>query len=373
MTTTTTTTAVPVGAAPPRQRRGQRIGYLAAGWAAAYLTVALIWTVTGEGFPFGQGDPDSFGLLRDLPERVGAPAFAGGLLVTTVLMLVMAGRYRPVGPRLRNALLGLGWLVAVALIVVVPDPGVLALAGYAPVLLIGLPFGWPDVDYAEVFTWPLLNQAFAMLGGFLVAATVLAWQRWTRRDGQPAGWTAPAAAARWGRWATGVAMAVPLLYAATRYAWMLGVPLLATEDLVEELHAGGGVWAGAWLASFAVVGAILTWGLVRPWGERFPRWMVGLAGRRVPVRLAVVPALVVSGLASTAGLGLVSSVGEFTEPLWFFLPQLLWPVWGVALAAAAIAYYLRRTGTGGTVQAGRAGAVPAEGPAGPDGSHEIGS
>lgn len=99
MTTTTTTTAVPVGAAPPRQRRGQRIGYLAAGWAAAYLTVALIWTVTGEGFPFGQGDPDSFGLLRDLPERVGAPAFAGGLLVTTVLMLVMAGRYRPVGPR----------------------------------------------------------------------------------------------------------------------------------------------------------------------------------------------------------------------------------------------------------------------------------
>lgn len=365
MTTTTATTGALTGVPSARRRRVQGIGYLAAGWAAAYLTVALIWTVTGEGFPFGTGNPDSFGMLRNVPERIGAPVFAGALLVTTVLMLVMAGRFRPAGTLLRRTLLGLGWLLALALLVVVPDPGVLALVGYAPLLLVSAPFGWPEVNYAEVFTWPLLNQVFAMLGGFLVAAAVLAWQRRTRAAGQPAGWTAPAAAARWGRWATAVAVAAPLVYATTRYAWLLGIPLMGSEELVRDLHADGSVWAGAWLGTFAVFGAILTLGLVRPWGERFPRWLVGLAGRPVPVRLAVVPALVVSGLVASAGLGLVSNKTEFSVGFWFYLPQLLWPVWGVALAAAAYAYHLRRTGSSTPVP-------PAEGSL-PPRDHEIGS
>ncbi|MFF5171585.1 hypothetical protein ACFY3U_02990 [Micromonospora sp. NPDC000089] len=109
----------------------------------------------------------------------------------------------------------------------------------------------------------------------------------------------------------------------------------------------GLVWAGAGLGAFAVAGAILTLGLVRPWGERFPRWMVGLAGRRVPTMLAVVPATVVA-LAVTAGsLGLVTAprFWELTGGLSLTtLPMLLWPVWGVALAVATYAYRLRRRG-----------------------------
>src|SRR5690606_12867597 len=103
-------------------------------------------------------------LLRNLPEEIGAPVFAGGLLVTTVLMLAMAGGFQPPAP-LRRPLLGLGWLLALVLLVVVPEPGLLALVGYAPLLLAGAPFGWPDVDYHEVFTWPLLNQVSVLLGG----------------------------------------------------------------------------------------------------------------------------------------------------------------------------------------------------------------
>lgn len=339
---TTTTTNPPT----PTRRWSGWVGYAAAGWAALYATIALVWTVTGDGFPFGKGDPDSMGVLRNLPVDVGAPALAGLLVATTVLALAMTSSGPVAGPY-RTALLGFGWLVAGVLLIVLPDPGLLALAGYAPVLLVGAPFGWPEVDYAEVFTWPLLNQAASILGGFLVAGTVLAWQRRTRAPGaaDPA-WTSPAAAARWGRWAVALAMAIPLGYAVTRYAWLVGYPLGVTGEFVDELHADGAAWAGAWLASFAVIGALLTLGLVQRWGERFPRWLPGLAGRRVPVKLAVAPASVVSVLVTTGGLGLASDPQMYRllgdGGPWALLPQLLWPVWGAALAAATLAYYLRR-------------------------------
>ncbi|HEX6338378.1 MAG TPA: hypothetical protein VFZ85_15565 [Jiangellaceae bacterium] len=330
---------------PTARHWTQWIGYAATGWSAVYATIALIWTVTGEGFPFGAGNPDSIGVLRDLPADLGAPLFAVVLVATAVAALVMVGNPQP-ARLLRAALLGFGWLVAGALLVIVPEPDVLALAGYAPLLIVGAPFGWPPgVDYAEAFDWPLLNQCFAILGGFLVAGTVLAWQRRTRvGDGMPA-WATPAATARWGRWAVYVAVAIPLFYAVSRYAWLLRIPLLVNDEFVEELHADGAAWAGAWLATFAVIGAVLTLGLVQRWGERFPRWMLGLAGRPVPVKLAVVPASVVSVLVMSAGLGLGSHLAAPVGPasgFWIHLPQLLWPVWGAALGAATLAYYLRR-------------------------------
>jgi hypothetical protein len=76
--------------------------------------------------------------------------------------------------------------------------------------------------------------------------------------------------------------------------------------------------------------------------------MVGLAGRPVPITLAVAPASVVSVLVTSAGLALSSQPARFAEiggDTLIYLPQLLWPVWGAALAAAALAYYLRRQAT----------------------------
>ncbi len=98
-------------------------------------------------------------------------------------------------------------------------------------------------------------------------------------------------------------------------------------------------------------------GLVQRWGERFPRWMIGLAGRRVPIAMAIVPASLVSVLLWVGGISIWSGLNEMiarassvlhddiTGHIIFGLgPTLLFPVWGVALAVATLAYYYRRRG-----------------------------
>ena len=319
---------------------------LAAGWAALYGTVALFWTVTGRGFPFGPDtDRSETSPLRALDPSVGAPLFAGVLLVAAVLLLVMSGG-RPVPRFARIALLTYLGAVITALLVVIPDTSLLTLAGYLPILIVGLPFGWPpDVDYSTVFTWTLANQAFAVVGGVLLARAALRWQFGTTGACEDCGRPALGASGSWGRWATYVAAVIPLLYAATRFAWALGIPVGLTDETLQELRDSGAVWAGVGLASFAVVGAILTLGLVRRWGEVFPRWMVGLAGKRVPIRLATVPATLVAIFVMSA------SVAFYADPVFFHqlttdtvavAPMLAWPIWSVALGAATLGYYLRR-------------------------------
>jgi hypothetical protein len=362
MTPTTTPAHRP---APVRARWWpDRTGYLAAGWAGLYGVLALIWTVTGNGYPFGPEDPNGdVSLLRLLPADAGAPIFAAVLLTTAVAALAMAGphaeRLRGVARRL---LLAYGWTVALALLVIVPDARVLTLLGYAPMLIIGAPFGWPPVDYATIFEWSLFNKVFAMIGGVLLAGAVLTWQLRTAgsclscgRGAAATGWTSAASAARWGRWAAWTAALIPVLYALTRFAWAAGIPLGIPAEFLREMQDSGLVWAGAGLGAFGVVGAILTLGLVRRWGEVFPRWMIGLAGRRVPIMLAVVPASLVAMAVTAASTGLLShpKFWEIAGGLSITaLPMALWPLWGVALGVATLAYYLRRRG--GCARCGRA-------------------
>jgi hypothetical protein len=100
-------------------------------------------------------------------------------------------------------------------------------------------------------------------------------------------------------------------------------------------------------------------GLVQRWGEVFPRWMIGLSGRRVPLALALIPALFVSVLLIVGGIGIWSAVPqmvanmaaagaadtEIIGEITFVLgPTLLFPVWGLALGVAALGYYYRRRG-----------------------------
>ncbi|SBT52352.1 hypothetical protein [Micromonospora auratinigra] len=339
---------------------------LAAGWLGLGAVVALVGTLTGRGYPFGANDAHGdASLLRLLPVRYGPPVFAVVLLGAAVVALATVGTTRSSRP-LRALLLGYGWTAAVLLAVVVPDIRVLVILGYLPMLIGGLPFGWPPVDYAQLVDWTLGAKVAALVAGLLLAAAVLAWQRRTAgacpacgRDGTDAGWTTPAAAARWGRWAAWTAAGIPLVYAATRFAWALGVPLGISREFLTEMQESGLVWAGAGLAAFATVGAVLTLGLVQRWGEVFPRWLPGLAGRRVPPRLAVVPAGLVA-VAVTAGC-----LGELTAPeFWRIMggfsaavaPMVLWPLWGPALGAATLAYHLRRRGT--CADCGRPGPGP---------------
>jgi hypothetical protein len=247
----------------------------------------------------------------------------------------------------------------------IPDYRVLMAVAYAPIVLIGGPFGWPPgVDLIDAFPWPVVNQFVCIGGGLLWAATAVAYGRRSRgvcgycgRGDAGSGWTTPDSAARWGRWAVYVAVVVPTLYALTRWAWALGIPLGISEEFLREGQEIGLWWAGAGLATIAVGGAVLTFGLVQRWGEVFPRWIPLLRGRRVPIWLAVVPASLVSILVTDAGLmfirmtltGRLANIlgeGVLTEDNWAALaPELLWPLWGAALGAATLAYYYRRRGS----------------------------
>ncbi|MGC4755876.1 hypothetical protein [Micromonospora trifolii] len=348
-----------ITASPPRtdSRWPDRLAPLAAGWLGLWGVLALISMLTGAGYPFGPNDSHGgdVSLLRLVPVEVATPLFAGVLLTAAVAALAMSRpAARPPGP-LRALLAGYGWAVAFVFVLVVPDVRVLIVLGYLPILIVGAPFGWPPVDYSDIFNWALFGRFAALAGGLLLVGAVLAWQRRTagacvgcgRADtGQR--WTTPAAATRWGRWAVGIAAVIPFTYALTRFAWAAGIPLGISREFLTEMQDSGLVWAGFGLAAFATVGAILTLGLVQGWGERFPGWMIGLAGRRVPVKLAVVPATLVAISVTAASLGLLSNpeFWRLTGGLSITgAPMLLWPVWGVALGAATYAYHLRRRGT----------------------------
>jgi hypothetical protein len=162
-------------------------------------------------------------------------------------------------------------------------------------------------------------------------------------------------------------MAVPIFYAVTRFAWALGIPLGISDELLREGQETGMWTSGLFLASFGLVGAVLTLGLVQRWGEVFPRWMAGLTGRRVPIALAVVPASIVSVLITVGGIAMLSgyaqmvadSVAGDPSAVGFIgaAPTALFPVWGVALAVATLAYYYRRRGVCSVCGRGATGTV----------------
>jgi hypothetical protein len=146
-----------------------------------------------------------------------------------------------------------------------------------------------------------------------------------------------------------------------RFAMGLGVPLGFAEgsDLADFPHPIGTPYVFA--LSLIVEGlALLTLGLVRPWGEVFPRWIPFLGGRRVPITAAVTAA----GLGALA-MTLITVFGvdgwlkEMSVPdapdgaaavlmTVSYAPLL---AWGPLLMIVTVAYLLRRTGKIGTVQA----------------------
>jgi hypothetical protein len=322
-------------------------------WSAAYGCLGVWWISHPAGFPFGvapSSGPAS-SLLAGLRPEIGAPLVAVLGLTGAAVAIVMS-RMRSYG-RLDAPILAFAWAMTMALLVVVPDGRLLAVAAYAPIFLVGAPFGWPPVRFWDAVPWPLWFQFGCVAGGFLWGATALAFFRRSRgacvacgRRSAPSRWTSPAAAARWGRWGVGFAVIAPLAYATTRLAWVVGIPLGISESLFVQVRSEM-LGAAAGLASVAIGGAILTVGLVRPWGEVFPRWMPFIGGRRVPPALAIAPASFVAVLVFAAGLGITRDAlrdGLGGVDWLARLPGLLWPLWGIGLGAAALAYYYRRRG-----------------------------
>jgi hypothetical protein len=160
------------------------------------------------------------------------------------------------------------------------------------------------------------------------------------------------------RWAVWAATAVPLALVPStlwRFALGLGVPVGFTGQLAEDFAAPGWITPYVIVLSLVAEGvALLTLGLVRPWGERFPRWLPVLGGRPVPVLAAVIPASLGATVVTAATLtGAVlwngpENNGNPDAPQGLaglvmtvcYAPML---VWGPLLAAVTVAYYRRRS------------------------------
>lgn len=337
---------------------------IAGAWSLLYAALNFFWALGGPGFPFGMAGDEAaeLSVLADVDPAGAAPVIAVLGLLGAAVALAMVRPTRP-STVARRSMMAFAVVAAVSLTIVIPDYRVLATVAYLPILLVGAPFGYPEgASLLDLWDWPMINQIICIGGGLAWAGAALAYHRRQRgacvrcgraMDVAVASWTSPAAAARWGRWAVAVAVVTPLLYAATRWAWALGVPLGITDDFLREMQDNGMTIAGAALASMGALGAVLTLGLVQRWGEVYPRWIPRRGGRRVPPALAIVPASLVSVLITMAGVMFIRLLatdrfGElfaFAEGQWAAIaPELVWPLWGTALAAATLAYHYRRRG-----------------------------
>ncbi|KEK24087.1 hypothetical protein [Bacillus gaemokensis] len=332
------------------------IGYVAGAWSLIYFILGLYWGVGGKGFPIGIGDPQpEYSMLAGLKPEIGAPVIAAfGLIGVVVAFMMIRGWGEGL---IRIVLLMFVYILVVIQLFAVIDYRVLVTAAYGIVFFVGAPFDFPHgVDYFErMMYWTIVNQYMSMLGAFLWIATALVYQRRTRnvcqycgRSSIPSRWTAQSSAASWGKWCTYIAIIVPICYSVTRWCWAVGIPLGTTKELLDSFERDSpGIWLmGAFLATVALGGAILTLGLIQRWGEHFPRWFPFVAGKRVPLSLAIIPASLVSIMVTSAGLMYIRGVinkGGLDYRGWALEgPELLWPVWGVALFGATLAYYYRR-------------------------------
>ncbi len=342
--------------------------YAAVAWSLIYGALGVYWAVGGSGFPYtSESVSDLMGPLlgRWGPGVAWIVVMMAGIPAAAVGAAMLRGVQ---GRALRPLLITAGALLAGVLLLLMTALNLLVKLGYIPYSLLSLISGAKfGQTYLESLTqWATIHQLLCLIGGFLWLAATVCYSRRSggaclycgRRD-SPEGWQGPDQAARWGRSAVYVAMAVPVFYALTRYAWALGFPLGMTEEYLRRGQDSGTWISGLFLASFGLVGAVLMLGLVQRWGEVFPRWMIGLAGRRVPIALAVVPASLVSVLLVVGGIGIwtglpqmvaalaaggTEGIGIIGAIIFQVGPTLLFPVWGVALAVATLGYYYRRRG-----------------------------
>jgi hypothetical protein len=147
----------PAGLTSFRARWPEWVAYAAGLWSLVYGLLGLYWTSGGGGFPFGvEHDPeaDEVSILENVEPETAGPAIAAlGLSAAIVAVFMARARGRGV---LRYPLAGFAWALA-ALAVVIPDSRPLMALARTPIVLAGMPFGWPDdVGFFEpgMFAWP---------------------------------------------------------------------------------------------------------------------------------------------------------------------------------------------------------------------------
>lgn len=342
-----------------RRRWSSWIGYVVAAWSAVYGLFGLWWAFGGGGFPFGTGDPELMAepemaakvslLGWATPEIAGPIIAAVGLTGAVVATLMARGVASPWG---RRVLPACAWLLSFVLAVGIQDYRTLIVVAYTPIMAVAKVLDiWPNgTGWADLFLAPRLNLLLCLIAGIGWALTAISYRRRITEGCNTCGRSSADESHpldRWGRPAVWIAVASPVLYFVTRWAWALGFSLGIDPVAYQEAREQGLWIAGAALASLGIGGAVLTLGLVQRWGEVFPHWMIGLSGRRVPPMLAVVPAIFVSVLVtatSTMYMRIVIIDGITPETWPLSLPEVFFSVWGIALFVATMAYYRRRRG-----------------------------
>ncbi|WP_192810017.1 hypothetical protein [Actinomadura rudentiformis] len=171
------------------------------------------------------------------------------------------------------------------------------------------------------------------------------------------------------RWANVAARLVPLTvlpFGLWLIAMGLGVPLGFSGELAD-----GPSWrlTPSVLTFSLLIGffAFLALGLVRPWGEVFPRWIPFAGGRNVPTLFAAsvasLGAVAVTFVGFAGALGWYDTRDEAGAPqgvaAWVmvlcYAPFL---AWGPLLAIVTVHYLLRRTRGTHSISESRAGSKP---------------
>ncbi|KUJ67300.1 hypothetical protein ACZ90_29975 [Streptomyces albus subsp. albus] len=155
---------------------------------------------------------------------------------------------------------------------------------------------------------------------------------------------------RWARIAATGAALTNVPSALWRTALAVGVPVGLGQSEYDTMDVPGqGTFFLIGISVLSEIFAVLALGLVRGWGEIWPRWVPFLRGRRVPVLLAT--ALAGFGTLATTVYGVLFVYTTFHAHMeatnwgiWLlnavYAPLLLW---GPLLGLATVHYYRRRT------------------------------
>jgi hypothetical protein len=339
---------------------------VAGGWLAGVLRVPLV------------AADDALALLVLSPTGLARLVLAAALVGVVSALLLLAPGLRG-NPRV---LLPAALVQLLVFGVVVQGIGAIALAGY--LMAFALPLALVVLAVQVVRRYPRLRAVVAVL---LLAATLWGILTGTFQPdrlrqlgtnlasgfagaagelvtillftGLAAGWAVLVATALRGtalatrltetvvrhrRPITLVAALGPVPYALARATWLTPWPQFAgpADALAPEVRLWGLLLGGA-----AALGSVLTVGLIRPWGEVFPRWMPALAGRAVPIRTAAVPGGIVATLVTLAAVPMLVAMlsGDLTTGD-KVMSVLVFPffLWGPALALAVWGYVAHRSG-----------------------------
>ncbi|WP_052665061.1 hypothetical protein [Nitriliruptor alkaliphilus] len=335
-------------------------------WSIATAVTAISWALDLLPHPFGDADQIAIGAVFNTSDPLIGTAFTLVVALAGVACaLVMRRTWHGPAAVVPSAPLLAAWGIVAALTLVLLHGSLLAFLGYTVVL----PFlAWFEPALLPAFVAAVTRpdtifQLTATLGAVLWGNAALRYRRAERAAcvtcGRTPGWSVTdeartrSRALRTGQVASWVAAGGLLIYPAMRIPWLFGIRIGVDAETWAQLQEEG-VEAGIALGLAGLVGAVLIAGLVRDWGVHVPRWMLGLAGRRVPIAAAVAPAIVVTigfvalgrgtlmgaltGALGGRGGGVASGadVGMHVVAFGALLPA------GVALAVAAAAYAVRR-------------------------------